>query len=149
VTRFLETGRTTVTLDDLRRYLARFDDSTTDHIFAIEELATGRHVGNVTINGIHPVHGTASTGIMIGAKDVWGRGYAYEAWSLCISHAFRSLGVRKLIAGACAQNTASITLLTRLGFLREGLLRGECLVDGEHSDVVRFGLFEPEFRSAP
>lgn len=148
VTRYLETGREPVSEDDIHRYLRRFDGSAGDFIYAIVDRATGRHIGNVTLNRIDRVHGTADTGIMIGDKAFWGRGYASEAWSLLISWAFAELGLRKIIAGACEPNLASARALRTLGFRLEGIHRGECLVEGAHVDALRFGLFRHEFTPA-
>lgn len=146
VTRYLETGREPVSKDDIDRYLRRFEGSSSDFIFGIFDQATGRHVGNVTLNRIDRVHGTADTGLMIGDKAFWARGYASEAWSLVVGWAFADLGLRKIVAGACEPNVASARALQRLGFRLEGIHRGECLVDGQHVDALRFGLFRDEFR---
>lgn len=144
VTRYLETERATATREGIAEYLHRFEGGT-DLIFAIVDKATGKHVGNVTLNRIDRVRGTADTGLMIGEKSFWGRGYAYEAWFLLIDYAFRELRLRKIIAGTFAPNEASLAVLRKLGFRVEGVLRGEARVDGEFVDVVKLGMFENEF----
>lgn len=148
VTRYLTIGGTTSTRESLRAYFERFRSGRSDWLFAIIERASGRHIGNVTINHLHPRHRIADTGLMIGCKECWGRGYAYETWRLVIRHAFERLGARKLIAGAVEDNTASIATLEKLGFKREGVLRGEFLLDGRPRDLIRFGLFQDEFEAA-
>ena len=145
VTRYLETGNIRATLDSLRQYLIRFEGSSTDLIFAIVDRASGQHIGNVTLNRINPVHLTTDTGLMIGRKEFWGKGIAFEAWSLVIEYAFQNLGVRKILAGAIAGHEASIKTLKNLGFRVEGTLRKEVLVDGEFCDKLSFGLFHEEF----
>lgn len=145
VTRYLETGRFPVTSSDLRKYLERFQNSTTDVIFAIIAREAGQHIGNVTLNRINWIHRTADTGLMIGRKEFWGKGYAFEAWSLTLDYAFEHLGLRKIIAGAVVDNLASIHVLKKLGFKVEGTLRQEFLLDGEYRDAIRMGLFRSEF----
>lgn len=145
VTRYLETGTTSATLASLRHYLTRFEDSSTDLIFAIVDRETDQHIGNVTLNRINPVHLTTDTGLMIGRKEFWGKGIAFEAWSLVIEYAFQSLGTRKILAGAIAGHEASIKTLKNLGFQVEGTLRKEILVDGEFRDKLSLGLFREEF----
>ena len=145
VTRYLETGRFPSTLETMRKYLNHFRNSTTDMIFAIVDRETDHHVGNVTLNRISWIHRTADTGLMIGRKDFWGKGYAFEAWSLLIEYAFQRLGLRKIIAGAVADNKASIVALEKLGFRVEGTFRREYLIDGEYRDSVRLGLLREEF----
>ncbi len=147
VTRFLGTGSdgSRATMESLRRYLERFQGSETDFIFAIIDTASGRHIGNVTINRINRKLGTGDTGILIGDKTFWGKGYAFDAWSALIPYAFDRLKLRKILAGAVAGHTASLTVLKRLGFREEGVLRREFLLDGAYLDYIRMGLFRQEF----
>ncbi len=149
VTRYLEAGRFPAAPASLRRYLERVEHSETDLIFAIVDVESGLHIGNVTLNHIDWVNRKAATGILIGRKEFWGRGCAFEAWSLLIEYAFQRLGLRKIIAGAVAANRNSISVLKRLGFQIEGTLRGEHFLDGEYLDVIRMGLFRNEFHKVP
>lgn len=144
VTRYLEPRDRPATRAAILHYLQRFAGGP-DEIFAIIERAGGAHVGNVTLNHVHPVHLTADTGLLLGERDRWGQGYASEAWSLVLRHAFDDLRLRKVIAGACEPNRASLAVLHKLGFRLEGTLRGECLVDGRHVDALRLGLLAAEF----
>lgn len=126
-------------------HLERFQNSTTDLIFAIVDRETDQHIGNVTLNRIDWVRRTADTGLIIGRREWWGKGYAFEAWSLILEYAFQRLGLRKIVAGAAVENAASVTTLEKLGFKIEGTLRQEILVDGEYRDVVLLGLLREEF----
>jgi RimJ/RimL family protein N-acetyltransferase len=145
VTRYLETGQFPSSPEVIRTYLERFQDSTTDLIFAIVDTETDQHIGNVTLNRINWINRTADTGLIIGPKESRGKGYAFEAWSLILEYAFQRLGLRKIIAGAVVDNAASITILKKLGFKIEGTFRQEFLVDGEYKDGVRLGLLREEF----
>jgi RimJ/RimL family protein N-acetyltransferase len=145
VTRYMETGKFPATPESIRQFLQRFHGSTTDIIFGIIDRETDQHVGNVTLNHINWIHRTADTGLMIGRKDFWGKGYAFEAWSLFLEYAFQRLGLRKIIAGVIVDNTASFVTLQKLGFKVEGTLRQEYLVDGEYRDGVRLGLLREQF----
>ena len=145
VTRYLETGRFPGSLVSVRKYLERFQHTTTDFLFAIIDLGSNSHIGNVTLNHVNWVDRIADTGLMIGRKKFWGKGYASEAWSLVIEYAFHRLGLRKIIAGAVVDNEASIGALKKLGFKIEGTLRRQVLVDGEYRDTVSLGLFRNEF----
>ncbi len=154
VTRYLETGKFPTTLGSLRAFWDNFQKSPTDLLFAIVLPAADggpkadRHIGNVTLNHVNWIHRTADTGLMIGEKDCWGKGYAYQAWRLLIDYAFIRLGLRKIIAGAVIDNGASLATLKKLGFQVEGTFRKEYLVEGRLRDGLRLGVFEDEFRSA-
>ena len=145
VTRYLVTGRFPSTLSTLRVYWQRFQSSTTDVIFAINELEGHQHIGNVTLNRIDWIHRTGDTGLMIGRRDFWGQGFAFEAWSLLIEYAFDRLGLRKLMAGVAKENIGSIKVLEKLGFKVEGTSRSTVFVDGVYSDGLYMGLFREEF----
>lgn len=145
VTRYLETGKFPSTPEAIRKYLERFQDSTADLILAIVDTDTDQHIGNVTLNRINWINRTADTGLIIGKKEFWGKGYAFEAWSLVLEYAFQRLGLRKIIAGAVVDNVTSITILKKLGFKIEGTFCQEFLVDGEYKDGIRLGLLREEF----
>lgn len=154
VTRYLGVGGGSppATLESVRRYLDRFrvpagesPEKATDFIFAIIDTASGRHIGNVTINRIDRHRGIADTGILIGDRAFWGKGYAFDVWSAVLPYAFDRLGLRKILAGAVEDHTASLTVLRRLGFRVEGVLRGEFLLEGTYRDVIRMGMFRSEF----
>jgi len=49
-----------------------------------------------------------------------GRGYALEAARMVLEHARESLALERVLAIVDADNVASVRLLTRLGFAREG-----------------------------
>ncbi len=148
VTRYLGVGRFPQTQASIRQYLERFQDSTTDLILAIVDRKSNQHIGNITLNRISWIDRTADTGLMIGRRQFWGKGYAFEAWGLLIEHAFQTLGLRKIVAGAMVEHAASIAVLKRLGFQVEGVLRGQYFIDGEYRDAVRMGLFKEEFTPA-
>lgn len=145
VTHYLAGGRPRQTRQTLLDYLSRFEHSDMDIIFAICDRGSDRHIGNVTLNNINKMHGTADSGIMIGAKDYWGKGYGFEAWSLLLDHAFNRLGLRKVISGCVAENRGSLELQKKLGFEIEGTFRKEVYLDGEYRDVIRTGLFRENF----
>jgi len=148
VTRYLESGREPVTEADLHRYLERFAGSRTDFIFAIVERDRGRHIGNVTLNHVDAAARTADTGLMIGERSAWGRGYATEAWALLLDWAFRAHGPLAIQAGACAGNVASVKALLRLGFRLENVVPDACRVDGARMDALRFTLSAEDFDRA-
>ena len=145
VTRYMEAGRSISTAESIRNYLERFQNSSTDLIFAVIDRQTKIHIGNVTLNHINWVHRTVDTAIMIGRKEFWNKGYASVAWSLVIEHAFKHLALRKVTARVISENIGSNKALQRLGFVREGLRRKEVLVEGQFLDVVEYGLFPEEF----
>lgn len=77
--------------------------------------------------------------------EVHREGYGSEAVSLAIDYAFRTYHTPAVGAGAFAANDASRGLLESLGFVEEGRRRKFMFVDGEHRDVVQYGLLREEW----
>lgn len=148
ITRYLGRGRFPVTREDLRASVARFGASPSDLLLAIVDRATEQHIGNVALNRINWVHRNADTGLVIGRKEFWGKGYATEAWRLLLGHAFGQLNLHKVIATVVAGHDSSQAALEKLGFQVEGRCREEFYREGKYHDYIRLGLLAADFERA-
>jgi RimJ/RimL family protein N-acetyltransferase len=144
VTRYLEAGRKPSTLDDLRDYIVSGQNDSTLVRFAICDKATHQHIGNITLRQIHPVHRRADLGMMIGAKDFWGKGYATEATFLTVDYGFRRLNLHSIWLGVLASNTAAIRAYQKVGFQIDGTDREAWWADGEFHNVHRMSILARE-----
>ena len=75
----------------------------------------------------------------------WGQGFAREALAGLLDCAFTTLGVRRVEAEVNPLNQASVRVLGRLGFTREGLLRQRWVSKGAAHDVELHGLLRNEW----
>lgn len=75
--------------------------------------------------------------------DAWGRGFAREALTAAIPHAFAALPMDRMTADVDPRNEASLGLLARLGFRRAGYAERTFCVAGEWSDSVYLELPRP------
>ena len=57
------------------------------------------------------------------ARDAWGRGLATEAAACVAQHAFATLGYERLFALVFQENRASMRVLEKLRFVRDGEAR--------------------------
>lgn len=133
------------TMSDLKRYLGNIPASG-DVVLAVCEAATRRHVGNIALNSIVWPFGSAELSIMLGAKDIWGKGYARNAIELLTAHAFESMGLRRLWAES--PNPAFNAVMDALGWTREGVKREAFLLDGKFVDFECWGLLKGEYLAA-
>lgn len=115
--------------------------------WAITLRGTGRVVGAATLFGIDAGQGRAQLGYAL-ASAHWRQGYAREAVSTVLGHAFGRLALRRVEADTDPRNLASCRLLQCLGFQREGLLRERWQVDGEVQDTALYGLLARDWRAA-
>lgn len=77
--------------------------------------------------------------------DYWGRGIASKCVGAVIDFSFKEMGLYRVEARSMQGNSASHKLLERLGFKREGLLRGYRIIRGVREDIVLHSLVQPEF----
>jgi ribosomal-protein-alanine N-acetyltransferase len=106
--------------------------------WAMRSLDETLFIGVCDLSEIDGRHKRAEVGFILG-RDAWGQGYALEAMRAVIAYAASS-GLRKLTARTHLGNRRSETLLEKLGFSEEGLLRGYLLRDGDRRDCRLFGL---------
>lgn len=110
-------------------------------LLAIVERSSGRHIGNIKVGPLHPHHGTADLGLLIGDHDAHGRGYGTEAIRLATELGFARLGARKLTASCYADNVASSAGFRRAGWSEEGSRPAQFVDDeGGVQDQVMFGI---------
>jgi RimJ/RimL family protein N-acetyltransferase len=117
-----------------------------DLVLAIRSVEDKRHVGNLSLNAISWVHRNAELAIMIGAKDVWGRGFGSDAIRLLTQHAFQTMGLHRL--SAQSPNPSFNAAVRKLGWKHEGIRREDFAIDGSFIDVDCWGLLQSEWRVA-
>jgi len=75
-----------------------------------------------------------------GIAGLEGQGYMTEGMGLVLDHAFGELGLHRLEANIQPGNTASIALVRRCGFVREGFSEKYLKIDGEWRDHERWAI---------
>lgn len=93
-------------------------------MWAVEERVTGAFVGRV---GLHFPEGWPDREVGWAlTRAHWGKGYAFEAASAAIRHAFATLAWPRIISLIDARNDRSLRLATRLGERHEAdvMVRG-------------------------
>jgi [ribosomal protein S5]-alanine N-acetyltransferase len=90
----------------------------------------------------------ATVGTWFG-KQMWGTGANLESKALIARLAFERCGIERLTAWANTRNGRSQTALEKVGFRREGVLRGWHRHGEERHDVVVFGLTREDWPHSP
>jgi len=131
ITRFLG-RRMAITLEQEQDFLKKIGESKDDVWWVVE--AEGKAIGATGIHRIDWLDANATTGIMIGEKASWGKGYATEAMRLRTRHAFRELNLHKLMTEVDAENEASRKALERNGYRAVGVRREQTFREGKWHD---------------
>lgn len=111
---------------------------------AIERKSDNVFIGWCSLSQWNPTFRSAKMGYCLDEAE-WGRGFATEAASALLQWAFDTLDLNRVQAETDTRNTASARVLEKLGFVREGTLREDCIVDGEVSDSWVYGLLRREW----
>ena len=112
--------------------------------WGVARLDDDRVIGTCTLFHIDEEHRRAEIGFALGRAH-WGNGYASEAVAALIRFAFDTLDLHRLEADPDPQNAASIAVLVKQGFKREGLLRERYFLNGEPQDAEYYGLLRREW----
>jgi RimJ/RimL family protein N-acetyltransferase len=113
--------------------------------FVIERLSDGRPLGFVGYYAAHPVLTLTDVWYVLGAAAERGRGYGSEAVRLLIGHLFESTDLVRVGATTDVENLASVRLLERIGFRREGTLRYALFHHARWHDVFVYSVTRPDW----
>ncbi len=109
-------------------------------------LLSGQHVGNVILDRIDTYLATARMSVYIGESSARGAGVGLTAVYLALAEGFKNLNLYKIWLTVHTRNFPAINVYSRLGFVLEGILRGEFWLDGQRVDVLYMGLLHTDFK---
>jgi len=112
--------------------------------WAIEWKAAAKVIGKCTLWQYSENNQRAEVGYILN-RQYWRMGLMSAALEAMINYAFSDLGLHRLEADTDSNNTASLALLEKLGFQREGYFRERWYVSGQRQDSVMLGLLEQDW----
>lgn len=112
--------------------------------FAIE--ADGEAIGGIGLEpGSDIERRTAEIGYWLG-EAFWGRGIATAAVRAMTNHGFESLDLTRIFAVPFADNAASIHVLEKSGYVREGTMRRSATKEGVVLDQILYAITDHDPR---
>lgn len=126
-------------------YVKRFDRI--NHVgFLVIERESKDVVGVINVNNI--VRGAFQCGVLgyYGFAPYVGRGLMREGLQLVVKHAFKKLKLHRLEANIQPANHASIALVKKCGFAREGFSPRMLKICGRWKDHERWAILAEDFR---
>jgi [ribosomal protein S5]-alanine N-acetyltransferase len=119
-------------------------DEGTGARLAMDRVSDGVFIGWCSLTRWNPDFRSASLGYCL-SDAAWGHGYATEGASALLQWAFDTLDLNRVQAETDTRNVASARVLEKLGFVLEGTLREDCVVNGDVSDSWVYGLIRRDW----
>lgn len=134
------------TLPKFQRYIESLCDDKTKLVWAIDDLQSKQHIGNLSLQSIDYINRSAELAIIIGEKSFWGKGCASEAANLALKHAFERLNMNRIHCGTALSNESMCHLAESLGMKQEGQKRHALFLNGIYVDAVLYAILQNEYR---
>lgn len=132
-----------------RRRLRRYtEDALADRAypFLIFREQDGALVGGITLANVRRGIVQAGTVGYWTGEPYAGRGYMTTALRLLLPTLFGELNLHRVEAACIPSNAASVRVLEKCGFVREGLARRYLCINGVWQDHLLFGMLHEDFR---
>jgi RimJ/RimL family protein N-acetyltransferase len=127
------------TFESCKKYFESFAN-TPNYFWAISLRDTKAHIGNMNAY-INTMNKVADIGILLGDREMWGKGYGLEAWKAVCDHLFDNVGIRKITAGTLVLNTGMLNIMIRSGMIEDGRRIRHYLFEGREVDVLHYALY--------
>ena len=124
------------------RYLRQLAGHPEETVFAIDQ--NGQVIGSAGLKNMgDPVYRLSrEIGFWLG-EPFWGKGIMTETIGRIVEFGFRELGLIRIQAEVFDHNPASMHILSKNGFQKEGILRQAVIKDGKIEDLHIFGRLKP------
>ena len=128
-------------IEQARTFLGWIAKQPSPTVWAIE--VNGEAIGGIGIELHTDVERvSAEIGYWLG-EAMWGRGIATEALKAVTAEAFKRFDITRLYALPFADHAASVRVLEKAGYVREGHLRRSAIKDGKVRDQLLFAAYRP------
>ncbi len=146
--RFYTNSKNKITKEKLLQSLVEGEKAGNVYTFGIFSIETNALIGTIKLGPINFNHKTSDLVALIGDRNYLGKGLSVEAIKIGGELAFEEFDLRKLHGGMYISNIPSIKAYTRAGWLIEGRLKGQFLIDSKNEDRILVGCFNPKYFTA-
>ncbi|OLT19087.1 GNAT family N-acetyltransferase [Actinomadura sp. CNU-125] len=125
-------------------------DPRTEYSLAVVARESAEAIGfaRLAIDAQHPGQSSGQLGFAL-ATGHWRRGLGTETVRLLLRLGFEELNLYRLWGARSPDNTASARLMTNLGMIEEGRIRGHIRVNDAWRDSVVHSILRPEWPGTP
>lgn len=115
-----------------------------EKIFAIETL-NKELIGSVGLHNINWVERKAELGIMIGERELWGKGYGTEAIREVLRITFEKMNLNRVYLRVFENNPRAIRVYEKCGFRIEGSLRQDHYYGRRYYNTLIMAVLKEEY----
>lgn len=142
---FWDSGR--LSMETLPATLVKAAPETSARAFTVIQLE--RIVGVVTLNDIHPVHRSATVGMLAIHSKALGRGSCgLDAGRDVVEYAFMELNLNRVDCRIMVHNEPIQKLVRRVGMMEEGTVRDAIYKNGSYVDIKVFSILKGDWDAA-
>jgi len=130
------------TINDADKWVTYMQHQKIQTNFAI--VIDGQVCGGIAVDLMIDANSKAGEiGYWLG-EPYWGQGIITEAVKLLTDYAFKNLDIIRIQAGVFSQNTASMRVLEKAGYVKEGILRNAIIKNGSVMDKHMYAILKSE-----
>ncbi|GEM_PF-331407 len=119
------------------------------HNWLLYRKDTGKLIGDFSYHIIFRRHLRAEIGYSLYDTEDRGQGFMQELLPVTLKFGFEALGLERIEALTAVDNWASMSLLRKFGFRREGYARRHYRFEGKNTDSLSFSLLREDFKPEP
>lgn len=146
VNQYLETRHSVQSVESCRDFIINCNADPATFLFGVFLKETNRHIGNAKIGFINSIYKRGQVSLFIGDKGSWGKGLSTEVVKELSRYGFENLGLHRLEAGCYEDNLASLKVFLRNGYIVEGFMREQVVLNDRRLGCFGLGLLAHEFR---
>lgn len=113
--------------------------------YMMVEKASGGTIGRIGYHTWQPLHFKAEIGYGMVSDAYKNKGFSKEAMKIVLQQGFEAMGLNRVQAMIGPDNIASINLVTRYGFVKEGLMREDYYKYGKIHNSASYSLLKSEY----
>ena len=116
--------------------------------FGMQEQATGKLIGYVSLSHVEPQLTQATLSVMVN-RQYQRQGFAAEAVPAVLDFCFQTAGMHRVAAFCDSRNSAACRLFEKCGLRREGEFRQDRWVNGEWVSTVWYAILPADRVTRP
>jgi RimJ/RimL family protein N-acetyltransferase len=113
--------------------------------FSIRRLEDDLLLGDMVLDVVHWNTSDAFVGLLIGERDLWGKGLGTQAMNLLLEFAFTEINLRRVTLTVFEYNPRAVRSYEKAGFRHEGRMRQVLSREGKRWDVLYMGILREEW----